>query len=59
MCRDVIIINGIRYTGIESVLCALMRTLVDAAERIRMLQIQKQQKDGTHFHYFFFFIDVS
>ncbi|CAM9646373.1 unnamed protein product, partial [Ectocarpus fasciculatus] len=29
MCRDVIVINGERFTGIESIICGLVRVLVD------------------------------
>lgn len=46
MCRDVIVINGTKYTGIESVIRALVRSLFDAAERIRTLQLQKQQSSS-------------
>lgn len=45
MCRDVIFINGVRFTGIESIICGLVRTLVDCADRIRLLQVQRQQME--------------
>lgn len=45
MCRDVIVINGERFTGIESIICGLVRVLVDCADRIRVLQVQRQQLD--------------
>ena len=47
MCRDVIVINGERFTGIESIICGLTRMLVDCAERIRLLQVQRQGLGGA------------
>jgi hypothetical protein len=49
MCRDVIVINGVRVTGIESIICGLTRTLVDCAEHIRVMQVQRQQMESAVF----------
>jgi hypothetical protein len=47
MCRDVIVINGSRFTGIESIICGLTRTLVDCAEHIRAMQLRRQQMESS------------
>lgn len=41
MCRDVIMINRKPYSGLDAIICALVRTIVKASEDIRVLQNQR------------------
>ena len=43
MLRDLIIINGLPVTGIDRVICTLMRTLTNIAETIHSFEIQRLQ----------------
>ncbi len=43
MLRDLIIINGLPVTGIDRVICTLMRTLSNIAETIHSFEVQRLQ----------------